>query len=552
MNYLELLSALAAAQSEEELDLRMLETVRVLADGLPADEVRLYFIQLSTGRYQLRASWGDSSERTDEEFRQVVEFAASRRSRSSVVKGSYYTAIPILRGSNVPVIVVIRGAPEFAYWHGVETALGPLANVQLDRRSARVLEHLNSRVDYRLPEDAFYTVLGEGVLEASGMQFAALRLIRGRRLDCVAAWGFHELPDITQMSFAIDEIPDFETAAAGEVVAVADLRASTSQRLKDVAGLGGVQAFVALPIASSTEVFAVLTLATTTTYSFANSELTAFEALASSVATMLSTYRAVGYEPSLPELSELSMRSTIEAIAASARHSGLQLVDNAVAGLGFARTEKHEVRRAQLLGEVEADLSQMHYLFERMKFALKPPRYDWRPADLAKLWESAVAQFNARLRLLHIDVQSPTRQHMVSVYPDWIRLVFMQFIINSVDAFAGKGFGLSRPPAAKRTIRLEITPLVDEKFIQMRYVDNAGGINPKGVVSPRQNDESLPLAERIFRPEASSKGEEGSGWGLPLVRTAIRQHGGSVFLVDNTRRGVTFDILLPIQNDEHK
>jgi len=54
--------------------------------------------------------------------------------------------------------------------------------------------------------------------------------------------------------------------------------------------------------------------------------------------------------------------------------------------------------------------------------------------------------------------------------------------------------------------------------------------------------------EEIFSPFFTTK-KEGTGLGLPIVKKIIEAHYGQTEILDNSDRGVTFRIVIPILRD---
>jgi len=53
----------------------------------------------------------------------------------------------------------------------------------------------------------------------------------------------------------------------------------------------------------------------------------------------------------------------------------------------------------------------------------------------------------------------------------------------------------------------------------------------------------------IFRPFESSKGNRGTGLGLPVCRKIVREHGGTIHVEPRTPHGCRFVITLPVIHD---
>ena len=69
-------------------------------------------------------------------------------------------------------------------------------------------------------------------------------------------------------------------------------------------------------------------------------------------------------------------------------------------------------------------------------------------------------------------------------------------------------------------------------YVRIRVRDNGVGMS----------DEML---RRIFQPFYTTKGEQGTGLGLPQVRTFMRSVGGHVCVVSQLGEGTTFDLFFP-------
>jgi hypothetical protein len=80
----------------------------------------------------------------------------------------------------------------------------------------------------------------------------------------------------------------------------------------------------------------------------------------------------------------------------------------------------------------------------------------------------------------------------------------------------------------------------------IRYVDNAGGINPASLRWSGQhgNRERMPRIEQAIFMRGVTSRDEGSGNGLWIVRQILQRHNGGISLVEYRDRAV-FDIQLP-------
>ena len=121
-------------------------------------------------------------------------------------------------------------------------------------------------------------------------------------------------------------------------------------------------------------------------------------------------------------------------------------------------------------------------------------------------------------------------------YPDQLRQLFLNLILNSVEAFAG------RKTAGRRNVTMRVDPIGNQLYHRLIYSDNAGGLDiGKLRLLPRYTEENV--KQFIFEEDVTTK-EEGSGWGLKICRIVMDLHKGSIDL-GGYRGGVTFEISLP-------
>ncbi|MDD3618904.1 MAG: ATP-binding protein, partial [Desulfobulbaceae bacterium] len=58
------------------------------------------------------------------------------------------------------------------------------------------------------------------------------------------------------------------------------------------------------------------------------------------------------------------------------------------------------------------------------------------------------------------------------------------------------------------------------------------------------------LFDDIFTPFVTTK-KEGTGLGLPIAKKIIDAHGGAIHVIDNSDKGVTFRITVPVKPQGH-
>jgi two-component system, NtrC family, sensor kinase len=107
----------------------------------------------------------------------------------------------------------------------------------------------------------------------------------------------------------------------------------------------------------------------------------------------------------------------------------------------------------------------------------------------------------------------------IKVDPNQIQQVLLNLIINSRDAMKGKG-------------RIAISSGERDERVVVQIADRGCGISREQL-------------ERIFEPFYTTKGEQGNGLGLAVVRSIIEQHGGTIQVESTVGQGSSFSIALP-------
>lgn len=113
---------------------------------------------------------------------------------------------------------------------------------------------------------------------------------------------------------------------------------------------------------------------------------------------------------------------------------------------------------------------------------------------------------------------------LVSIDIDQIKQVFIGIINNAVDSMSTGG-------------RLEIVVAKKDNFVEIVFSDTGPGMTKEQL-------------SHIFQPLYSTKSEKGTGLGLALAQSIIRQHRGNILIDSAPGYGTTVTIKLPAVADE--
>jgi len=145
------------------------------------------------------------------------------------------------------------------------------------------------------------------------------------------------------------------------------------------------------------------------------------------------------------------------------------------------------------------------------------------PTDLNALLESVLTFTYPMLRQNKIQLAKDFASDLppAAIDGDRIKQVFVNLILNAIQAMPGGG-------------KLTIQTRAEKDTIQVHFTDTGKGIDPR----------NLP---RIFDPFYSTK-EDGAGLGLSISHQIVHMHGGKIWVAETSPSGTTFTVSLPQSN----
>lgn len=403
-----------------------------------------------------------------------------------------------------------------------------------------LLTKLQKPLDVNKADRDFFDSIAKLIKEASGMEYVALREHRGKKLVCIALDGFGDQPELSEWDFDdLSEYEDFETALFTKTTVPAGrLDPKRHAALMSHRWSKNVRSFVAVPVKVGNEVFGVLSVAARCEFDYSEVELRGFESIANAVGVSITNFRnsrRLGVR--IGEQLETVMAVTGLEVARSVKHEAHNYATIANTGLRNLWVKLGRPEHDPDIVYVSKALSDLDLVLKQITAApssVAPG--DWERVNLGEIWEQARTAVAGRLQQAKIEVRAPQGDAEVLARPDWLRQVFLNLLLNSIEAFQdGKKTG--------RRIDFQINPPSQRaREIQATYSDNATGINPHRLQVPPGSPD-LPVEQRIFQEGVTSK-HGGSGFGLWLVRHVLDDHHASIDL-SNYRGGVTFVLRFP-------
>jgi PAS domain S-box-containing protein len=119
---------------------------------------------------------------------------------------------------------------------------------------------------------------------------------------------------------------------------------------------------------------------------------------------------------------------------------------------------------------------------------------------------------------------------MICVDRNWIRKVFWNLLVNSIDAM---------PRGGKIFVRVRKLKIPEKNEIEIVVADTGLGISPE-------------IIRKIFEPFFTTKKSKGTGLGLSIVHRIVDNHGGVIDVKSKPNKGTIFTIRLPVKNGQIK
>ena len=231
------------------------------------------------------------------------------------------------------------------------------------------------------------------------------------------------------------------------------------------------------------------------------------------------------------QLTHLSRVSMLGELSGSIVHEISQpltaSLSNAQAALlliAKSETKPEEVR--DILRDIVADDQRAVEVIHRLRQLLKRGEVQFQPLSANEIVEEVLKLLRSELIDRGVTVHSELAPNLPILQGDRVGLqqVLINLITNACDAMADM-------PSEARAMTIR-TGLDDNDFVLISVSDAGPGI-AEGKL------------EQVFEPFFTSKAN-GMGLGLSVCRTIISAHGGKLWAVNNSSRGASFHLALPV------
>jgi two-component system, LuxR family, sensor kinase FixL len=230
------------------------------------------------------------------------------------------------------------------------------------------------------------------------------------------------------------------------------------------------------------------------------------------------------------ELSHLSRVALMGEMSASITHELNQplagILSNASAGQRFIDKGDVDLREIrELLGDIIADGRRASDVMLGIREMLKKGQVARRSVDLNEVVMNAVHMLSpdAVLRSCQVETSLDASLRAIEGDPVQLQQVLLNLVINAFDA-------MRDTPVPRRKVVIA-TQSNSDATVRTSVRDYGAGISEE-------------MRDRVFDPFFTTK-NEGLGMGLPIVRSIVESHGGTITIENADGGGAQFGFVLP-------
>lgn len=178
------------------------------------------------------------------------------------------------------------------------------------------------------------------------------------------------------------------------------------------------------------------------------------------------------------------------------------------------------------LANIKENIDRISKIVRELVDFSRPPSDTKAPTQITDIIKTAIGivKYDKRVKKVEFKVKLSPDLPFVEVIPDRLLQVFVNILINALDAIDGTG-----------TVAVE--SFCDDKFVYVKISDN--GIGMDETILPK-------LFEPFFTTKEVGKG---TGLGLSISYGIVKKFGGDILVESTKGKGSTFTVKLPIKTN---
>jgi len=319
-------------------------------------------------------------------------------------------------------------------------------------------------------------------------------------------------------------------------------------RWKAVPGVDDcVRSALSVPLLSGDQLVGVLTIGSEHPAYFNDDHRRLVESAAASVAAAIANARLYEAEreqfrrlqQTQAQLVQAEKMSALGRLASSIAHEINNPLQAMQGCLTLAEEELEDSqRRDRLMRYLQMagkEVERLSNLVRRMRDFYRPPRQEWCPTDVNAVLESVLELTAEQLQRTHITLERNLAGGlpMIQANPDMLKQLFLNLVLNAIDAMSAHGGTLCFRTAPDQLGRRDGSV---HHAVRVEIGDTGGGIPPN-------------VLAHLFEPFVTTK-RDGTGLGLSISYGIVEAHNGQIAANSQSGVGTTFVILLPVEQPQ--
>lgn len=214
--------------------------------------------------------------------------------------------------------------------------------------------------------------------------------------------------------------------------------------------------------------------------------------------------------------------SALGRLAAGVAHE----IRNPLNAISIASQRLQNGNLHQLTEVIRNEINRLNHIIEEFLSFSKNRKLEFHRRDLTDLLDQIVLLIREEAESEGVTIQTfwKDSHFIISMDFDKLKQALFNIIKNAMESISDKG-----------TVSLYAEPK-DKEWVCVRISDTGAGLSPEKI-------------EHIFDLDYTTK-IKGLGLGLPIANEIIRGHGGEIHVSSREGTGTTFEILLPINEEE--
>lgn len=189
------------------------------------------------------------------------------------------------------------------------------------------------------------------------------------------------------------------------------------------------------------------------------------------------------------------------------------------------RKNKDDVLNEQLI-IIKENIDRISKIVKELVDFSRPPSYEKVTIQIADIIKTAVGivKYDKRVKKVNFETDYDTDLPLIRIVPDQLLQVFVNILINALDAIQGNG-------------TIKVKSYHDDKYIFVKISDNGCGMD-------------VNVINKIFDPFFTTKDVgKGTGLGLSVSYSIVKKINGEIFVDSDVNEGSTFTVKLPISKN---